>query len=97
MNKINDFLKQTKDIQQKIAALKGELEKREVEVSSDDGMVKIRITGKQEILDFDLNEKCIEHLDKEKLEQLIKGTVNKAIGESQNMVSLAMSKMGRFE
>ena len=94
MNKINELLKQTKNIQQKVVALKKELEKKEMEIFSDDGMIKIKITGKQEILNFKLNDKCIEHLQKEELEQSIKVAINKAIGESQSMVSRAMSEMG---
>ena len=97
MNKINEFLKQTKNIQQKVIALKNDLEKREVEVSSDDGMIKIKITGKQEVLDLKLNEKCIDLQNKGGLEELLKTTVNKAIGESQNMVSRAMSEVGSLE
>ena len=94
MNKINDFLKQTRNIQQQIAALKNDLEKKEMEILSGGGMIRIKITGKQEILDLQLDRKCIDPQNKEELEKLIKEAVNEAIGESQKMVSNAMSEMG---
>ena len=97
MNKINDLLKQTKNIQQKVVALKNDLEKKEMEISSDDRMVKIKITGKQKVLDLKLNNNCIDPRNKEELEESIKSAINKAIEESQNMVSDAMFKMGSLD
>ena len=94
MNKINELLKQTRNIQQKVSTLKNDLGKRELEVSSASGMVTIKITGKQEILDLKLDKKCIDPENCEELEELIKTAVNKAIGESQQMVFDAMSEIG---
>ena len=97
MNKINELLKQTRNIQQKVAALKNDLEKKEMEVSSQGGMVRITISGKQEVLDLKLDKKCIDPQDKEGLEELIKIAINEAIAESQKMVSNAMADVGALD
>lgn len=90
---MNQFLKQAQQMQAKMTALQSELEKRELEVSSGGGMIKIKINGKQEILDFKINPECIDPNDVETLEVLIKTAVNQANKESQDMVSSAMSKL----
>lgn len=90
---MNQFLKQAQQMQAKMTALQSELEKRELDVSSGGGMIKIKINGKQEILDFKINPECIDPSDVETLEVLIKTAVNQANKESQDMVSNAMSKL----
>lgn len=90
---MNNLLKQAQQMQQKISVLQKELEERELETSSGGGMVKIKINGKQEIIDFKLDKECVDPTDVEMLEELIKTAVNQAVKESQDMVSSAMSKV----
>ncbi len=90
---VNNLLKQAQQMQQKMATLQKELEGRELDVSSGGGMVKIRINGKQEIIDFKLDKECVDSNDIEMLEELVKTAVNQAVKESQEMVSSAMSKI----
>ena len=92
-NNMNNLMKQAKQMQTKMATLQKELETRELDVSSGGGMVKIKINGKQEILEMKLDEECIDPHDIEMLEELIKTAVNQAVKESQDMVSNAMSKV----
>lgn len=90
---MNSLLKQAQQMQQKMTTLQKELEAREIETSSGGGMIKIKVNGKQEILDFKLNPECVDPEDVEMLEELVKTAVNQAINESQEMVSNAMSKV----
>lgn len=90
---LNNLMKQAQQMQQKMATLQKELETREMEFSSGGGMVKIKINGKQEILDFSLDKECVDPNDVEMLEELVKTAVNQAVKESQDMVSAAMSKV----
>jgi DNA-binding YbaB/EbfC family protein len=80
-------------MQAKMTTLQKELEQRELEVSTGGGMIKIKVNGKQQILDFKINPECVDPNDVEMLEELIKTGVNQAINESQEMVSKAMSKV----
>lgn len=90
---MNNLMKQAQQMQQKMATLQKELETREMEFSSGGGMVKIKINGKQEILDFSLDKECVDPNDVEMLEELVQTAVNQAVKESQDMVSKAMSKV----
>lgn len=91
--KMGNLFKQAQQMQLKISALQKELDDRELDVSSGGGMVKIKINGKQEILDFSLNPECVDPSDTEMLEEMIKTAVNQAVKESQEMVSSAMNKV----
>ena len=90
---MNNLLKQAQQMQQKMSMLKKELETRELETSSGGGMVKIKINGKQEILELKLNPECVDSSDVETLEELLTIAVNQSVKESQDMVSNAMSKV----
>ena len=90
---MGNLLKQAQQMQQKISTLQKELEARELETSTGGGMLKIKINGKQEIIDIALSKEALEDNDVEMLQELIKTGVNQAIKESQDMVSTAMSKV----
>ncbi len=87
------LLKQAQQMQAKMTTLQKELETREFETSSGGGMVKIKINGKQEIMELKLNPECVDPNDLEMLEELLKTGVNQAVKESQDMVSSAMGKI----
>jgi DNA-binding YbaB/EbfC family protein len=86
-------MKQAQQMQQKMATLQKELESREIETSSGGGMIKIKITGKQQITGITINKECVDPNDVSSLEELIQTAVNQAVKESQDMVSGAMSKI----
>lgn len=90
---MNNLMKQAQVMQQKMATLQKELEARELETSAGGGMVKIKINGKQEILELKLDPECVDPSDVESLEELIQTAVNQSVKESQEMVSSAMSKV----
>jgi DNA-binding YbaB/EbfC family protein len=93
MKGLNGLMKQAQQMQQKMSTLQKELESRELETSSGGGMIKIKITGKQQILSIAINKECVDPNDVAGLEELVKTAVNQAIKESQDMVSSAMSKI----
>jgi DNA-binding YbaB/EbfC family protein len=90
---MQNLMKQAQQMQQKITTLQKELESREFETSSGGGMVKIKINGKQEILEMKIDKECVDPNDIETLEELVMTGVNQAVKESQEMVSSAMSKI----
>ena len=93
MKGLQNLMKQAQQMQQKMATLQKELETREIETSSGGGMIKIKITGKQQILSISINKECVDPNDVAGLEELVKTAVNQAVKESQDMVSGAMSKI----
>jgi len=93
MKGLNGLMKQAQQMQQKMATLQKELESREIETSSGGGMIKIKITGKQQIVAISINKECVDPNDVASLEELVKTAVNQAVKESQDMVSGAMSKI----
>ncbi|MBT3585352.1 MAG: YbaB/EbfC family nucleoid-associated protein [Halobacteriovoraceae bacterium] len=90
---MNSLMRQAQQMQQKMSILQKELEAREIDSSSGGGMVKIKINGKQEIIEFALDKECVDPNDVEMLEELILTAINQAVKESQEMVSGAMSKL----
>jgi nucleoid-associated protein EbfC len=90
---MNNLLKQAQQMQQKMSTLQKELESRELDVSSGGGMIKIKINGKQEIIEIKINQECVDPSDVSTLEELVLTAVNQAVKESQDMVSNAMSKV----
>lgn len=90
---MNNLLRQAQQMQTKLSTLQKELDARELDISSGGGMIKIKINGKQEILEMTINRECVDPSDIEMLEELVKTAVNQAIKESQDMVSGAMSKV----
>lgn len=93
MNNMSKLMKQAQQMQAKITALQNELETREIESQSGGGMVKVKVNGKQEIVEIKINPECIDSNDPEMLEELVKTAVNQAVKQSNEMVSSAMSKV----
>ncbi len=93
MANMNNLMKQAQQMQAKIGMLQKELETKEIESSSGGGMVKVKVNGKQELLEIKINPDCVDPNDVEMLEELVMTAVNQGIKESSDMVSNAMSKV----
>lgn len=93
MANMNNLMKQAQQMQAKIGMLQKELETKEIESSSGGGMVKVKVNGKQELLEIKINPECVDPSDVDMLEELVLTAVNQGIKESSDMVSNAMSKV----
>ncbi|MEX0798192.1 MAG: YbaB/EbfC family nucleoid-associated protein [Bacteriovoracaceae bacterium] len=93
MANFNQLMKQAQQMQTKLASAQKKLDDKEVEASSGGGMVKVRVNGKQELLDISIDKECVDPNDVEMLQDMVKTAVNQAVKESQDMVSNAMSKI----
>jgi len=91
MNMAN-LMKQAQQMQAKMATLQNELAGRVVEASAG-GVVKVKVNGKQEVLEIKIDKECVDPNDVESLEELVLTAVNNGLKESQDMVQQAMSKV----
>ena len=79
---MSKLLKQAQQMQQQIESVQNELADLIIEAESGGGMVSVKVNGKQELLDINIDEEAITE-GKEMLEDLIISAINKAISKSQ--------------
>lgn len=79
MRNMNDILRQAQIMQNKLAKLQQELAEKTYEASSGGGMVKVEVTGKQELKKLTLDPKILESGDVEMLEDLVQAAVNEGL------------------
>ena len=75
------MLRQAQKMQEDMAALQAELDAKEYDVSAGGGMVKVRISGKKEILAIDIKPDIVDPDDIETLSDILMAAVNQAIAQ----------------
>lgn len=93
MQNIGNIMKQAKRLQERMAGLQQELEKKTVETSSGGGMVTVVVNGKFEIQSLKIEKEVVNADDLEMLQDLIVAAVNEGIRKSQEMASAEMAKL----
>ncbi len=79
MKNMNDLLRQAQVMQNKIARLQQEMEEKDVEASAGGGMVKVVMSGKQEMKSITIDKAVVESGDVEMLQDLVLTAVNEAV------------------
>ena len=79
---MSKLLKQAQQMQQQIESVQNELSDLIIEAESGGGMVSVKVNGKQELLDINIDEEALTE-GKEMLEDLIISAINKALSKSQ--------------
>ena len=95
---MSKLLKQAKDMQEQIEQAQSQLAKLVIEADSGGGMVSVKVNGKQEIIELNIDSDAMSE-DKEMLEDLIISALNKALSKSKSdsqekMNSIAGGMMG---
>ena len=95
---MSKLLKQAKDMQEQIEQAQSQLAELVIEADSGGGMVSVKVNGKQEIIELNIDSDAISE-DKEMLEDLIISALNKALSKSKSdsqekMNSIAGGMMG---
>ena len=93
MKNMGQLMQQAQQMQVKMAALQKELDAKIIETSTGGGAVKVKMNGKQEIIEIKISPECVDSSDVEMLQELVKTAVNQATSQSKEMVSNAMSKI----
>ncbi len=95
---MSKLLKQAKDMQEQIEQAQSQLSELVIEADSGGGMVSVKVNGKQEIMELNIDSDAMSE-DKEMLEDLIISALNKALSKSKSdsqekMKSIAGGMMG---
>ena len=79
---MSKLLKQAQSVQQEIEKVQNQLSDMIIEGESGGGMVKVKVNGKQEVLELNIDETTMKE-DKEVIEDLIVSALNKALSKAQ--------------
>ncbi len=91
MKNMNDLLRQAQVMQNKISKMQEEMGKKSFEASSGGGMVKVEVSGKQELQSLTIEPSVFESGDVEMLQDLIVVAVNEANRIAKDSVEREMS------
>lgn len=90
---MQSMIRQAQQMQEDMAALQAELETREYEISAGGGMVTVKINGKKEIMNIDIQPEIVDPDDIETLSDIITAAVNEAIRKVENTQAEEMAKI----
>ena len=93
MANMNDVLRQANLMQNKINKLQQELAARTVEASSGGGMIKVEVTGRQELQSIVIDPKALEGGDMDMLQDLILAAVNEGVRISRAMMEREIANL----
>jgi DNA-binding YbaB/EbfC family protein len=93
MKNMGDILRQAQVMQNKLSKLQQEMAVREMEASSGGGMVKARVSGRQELLGITIDPKTLEGGDVDMLQDLILAAVNEAMRISRESTEREMNAL----
>jgi len=87
------MVKQMKKMQGEMARIQEELSDEEIEASSGGGMVKVVVTGQQEVRKIIIDPEAIDPEDAEMLQDMIVAAVNEALRQSQELASKRLGNL----
>ena len=90
---MQSMLKQAQKMQEDMAALQEDLDGREYDVAAGGGAVKVKISGKLEIKDIQINSEIVDPDDVETLQDILVAAVNEAIKTVNDTNNQEMGKI----
>lgn len=87
------MMKQVQKMQTNMAKLQDELGDMEVEATAGGGAVKIKMTGKQEVREIEIDPEILTPDDVEMIQDLLTAAFNEALRKSQDLASSEMNKI----
>ncbi|MBZ2170434.1 YbaB/EbfC family nucleoid-associated protein [Nitratidesulfovibrio sp. SRB-5] len=93
MRGMNDLLRQAQVMQTKMSKLQAEMADRTLEATSGGGMVKVTVTGKQEVKAIVIDPKAVDPNDVEMLQDLVLTAVNEGLRQAKDMMEKEMGAL----
>lgn len=90
---MSGMMKQIQKMQEEMARVQEELERKEVTGEAGGGMVRVTANGRQQIRKVAIDREVVNPQDVEMLEDLVAAAVNKALEESAKMAQAEMGKV----
>ena len=90
---LQGMMAQAQKVQEEMERIKKEVGEKTVTSESGGGMVKVTMTGNNQIVNLSISKEIIDPEDTEMLEDLIVAAVNKANIDAREMVNQEMSKV----
>ena len=90
---MQQLMRQAQKLQEQMEKAQAELDSREYEASSGGGMVKVKVSGKRELLSIALDPQVVDPEDVEMLQDLIQAAVNEALRKGEETREAEMSRL----
>ena len=90
---MNNLMKQAQRMQKKMEEKTKEIEEKEWEASAGGGAVKVKVSGKKEVVAVELAEEVVDPDDIEMLQDLIMAATNEALRMMEEESTEAMSQI----
>lgn len=90
---MNNLMKQAQRMQKQMEEKTKEIEEKEWEASAGGGAVKVRVSGKKEIVAVELSEEVVDPDDIEMLQDLIMAATNEALRMMEDESAEVMSQI----
>ena len=90
---MNDLIRQAQMMQKKMMKMQEELSKKIVEASAGGGMVTVKATGGQEIVEVRIDPNVVDPDDVEMLQDLVLAATNEALKKAKDMVQSEMAQL----
>ncbi len=90
---MQNIMEQAQKMQQEMERVKEEINKKTVTAESGGGMVRVTLTGNNNVVEVKIAKEIVDPNDIEMLEDLILAAFNKALNDSAEMVKEEMSKV----
>ncbi|MBU2488719.1 MAG: YbaB/EbfC family nucleoid-associated protein [Proteobacteria bacterium] len=87
------LLKQAQKLQAQMAQVQEGLGEKTVEASAGGGMVKVVVSGKQELVSISIEKEVVDPEDVDMLQDMILAAVNEGMAKSQEMAQAEMAKL----
>lgn len=93
MGNMGGMMKQVQQMQKKMAKMQKELEEKEVESTAGGGAVSVKVNGKKEVLEINIDKDVVDPDDVEMLQDLVLAATNEALRKAEEMVNGEMEKV----
>lgn len=93
MGNMGGMMKQVQQMQKKMAKMQKELEAKEVEATAGGGAVTVKVTGKKEVVEINIDKDVVDPDDVEMLQDLVLAATNEALRKAEEMVNGEMEKV----